>query len=89
MATSSKKQTSTASHSVSIRPFSQWLSVLDSVLLVALAVALFLQAVQVSRLQAQVRVAQQGVAVLRSNDQMFDSAIVAMARELGMMPEAP
>lgn len=61
---------------------------LDSVLLVALAVALFLQALQVSRLQAQVRVAQQSVAVLRQNDHVFDEAIVAIAGELGMLPPA-
>ena len=77
----------TGSHRSRLRELSRFWPLFSPLLFVALAVALYLQAVQVSRLQAQVRVAQQGVAVLRQNDWVFDKAIMAIAGELGMLPE--
>ena len=89
MATSSKKPTSTGSRRSLLRQCWHWLKLLELPVLIALAVSTFMLALDVGRLRASNRQLTQAVAVLRSNEQMFDSAIVAMARELGMMPDVP
>ena len=61
---------------------------LELPVLIALAVATFMLACDVGRMRQENRQLLRTVAVLKSNDQMLDSAIVAIARELGMMPPA-
>ena len=76
----------TASHRALSKGYLPWWTLLDSIILVVLGISLFMLALDVGRIRQENEQLRAAVAVLRSNDQMLDRAVVAIARELGMMP---